>query len=70
MRNDVGGHDVEPELELEVGRDGEQVGVAGSLAVAVDRALDVGGSGPHGRDELAAAHPVSLWQCAPMRAPV
>ena len=29
------------QLELEVGDDGDQVGVAGALAVAVDRALDV-----------------------------
>ena len=35
------GQDRQPQLELQVADDGEQVGVAGPLAVAVGRALDV-----------------------------
>ena len=37
-------------LEDEVGDDGDEIGVAGALAVAVDGALDVGGPGPHRRE--------------------
>ena len=37
-------------LDLEVGDDGDQVGVAGTLAVPVDRALDVRGARAHGRE--------------------
>ena len=40
----------EPQLELQVGRDRDEVGVAGALAVAVDGALHVGGPGSHGGD--------------------
>ena len=43
----VGQH-LPAELDLEVGHDREQVGVAGALAVAVHGALHVGGAGVHG----------------------
>ena len=46
----AGGEHLPTELDLEVGDDGEQVGVAGALAVAVDRALHVGGAGVDGRE--------------------
>ena len=39
------GSTVRSELELEVGDDGDEVGVAGALAVAVDAALHVRGAG-------------------------
>src|SRR3546814_16257114 len=38
----------DPELQLEVGDAGHEVGVAGALAVAVDRALQLGGTAQHG----------------------
>ena len=44
------GQQLEAPLELEAGDDGEQVGVAAALAVAVGRALDVAGAGLH-RDQ-------------------
>lgn len=49
-RNASGSITSSPSLELEVGGDGEQVGVAGALAVAVDRALHVGRAGADRRD--------------------
>ena len=39
-----------PELQLEVGDAGHEVGVAGALAVAVDRALELGGPAEHRGD--------------------
>ena len=42
------GHGLEAELERQVGPDGDEVGVAAALAVAVDRALDVAGAGLDG----------------------
>ena len=64
-RSRSGAIDLEAELELEVRHDGDEVGVSGALAVAVDGALDVGRPGVDGRDELATAQPVSLWQWMP-----
>ena len=57
------------QLELEVGHDRDQVGVAGALAVAVERALDVAPASTAAR-VFATAQPVSLWQWMPTRTPV
>ena len=55
------------ELELEVGHDGDEVGVAGALAVAVDRALHWSRPPSTAASVLATAQPVSLWQWIPTR---
>ena len=59
------------QLELEVGDHGDQVGVAGALAVAVD-ACPARGWRPASTaaSVLATAQPVSLWQWMPTRTPV
>ena len=44
------GQALDAHLQLEVGDAGHQVGVAGALAVAVDRALELGGAAEHRRD--------------------
>ena len=44
--------DLQSLLELEVGDDGDQVGIARALAVPVDAALHVGGTGIDGRHRV------------------
>ena len=46
------GRQLDAHLQLEVGDAGHQVGVAGALAVAVDRALELGGAAEHGGDRV------------------
>ena len=44
--------DLQSLLELEVGDDGDEVGIAGALAVTVDRSLDMSGTGIDGRHRV------------------
>ena len=55
------------ELELEVGDDRDEVGVAAPLAVAVHRPLDVGGPGLTAASALATPQPASSWVWMPTR---
>ena len=55
-----------PILSVRSGMHGHEVGVAGALAVAVDRALHLGGAADAPRPrELATAQPVSFWVWMP-----
>jgi len=53
-------------LQEEIRQDGREAGVAGALAVAVDRALDQRGArGDARRARPPRRAPLSLWQCTP-----
>ena len=67
----LGAHALVAQLELQVGDDRDQVGVAAALAVAVDRPLDVAWRPARtAASEQATPQPASSWQWIPTRTPV
>ena len=64
------GQERDGRLELEVGDDGDQVGVTGALAVPVGGPCTCEAPASTAARELATAQPVPLWEWMPTRAPV